>query len=615
MIGIEKTQGLRRTYLHYILILFLSLLFVTLAVVQVSLVATTSIYRDQISVTLGQIHNTLALHTADGALTRANIQELIHGIVSNTSTRVTLIDWDGTVLADTQANPQDMDNHRFRPEIQDAYSTGNGSSIRFSNTIELDQLYYAERISLAIANIDSKYILLRVSIPLSGVVRTRNALIRTILLISIPTMLLSLFLAILEIRRINKPVAQIVEAAKSYQEGNLQVSLSILRPWEFAQIAWSMKSMATDLIKSLETARAQRDEINTLLQAIQEPVILVDDMQRILQVNEKALQLAGKSDIRVQGIQLLTVLRNSELASLLDRAIDTGSPQLDSISFFSDEERWYLCRILPIPGADQENRFLIMLYDETDRRRSEQQRRDFISNAAHELRTPLTVLRGYIEGLNDSSGSPQEHGNDLAPVLLSQTKRLEHTLENLFSLVRVWQSPRGFDCIPVQPILQRVLMSQKARSDERQVTLKGPETSGSLPQNSIQVFAQGELIELALSHLIRNAIEASPPGGTVRIWTETGTQTVDIVVHDEGAGIEPRDQDSIFQEFYRTPRDRPRYPGSGMGLTIVREIAALHRGRISLQSHPGHGSQFVLTLPKDKLGKTQGTNSGRGKQT
>ncbi|KGE73607.1 ATP-binding protein [Spirochaeta lutea] len=615
MIGIEKTQGLRRTYLHYILILFLSLLFVTLAVVQVSLVATTSIYRDQISVTLGQIHNTLALHTADGALTRANIQELIHGIVSNTSTRVTLIDWDGTVLADTQANPQDMDNHRFRPEIQDAYSTGNGSSIRFSNTIELDQLYYAERISLAIANIDSKYILLRVSIPLSGVVRTRNALIRTILLISIPTMLLSLFLAILEIRRINKPVAQIVEAAKSYQEGNLQVSLSILRPWEFAQIAWSMKSMATDLIKSLETARAQRDEINTLLQAIQEPVILVDDMQRILQVNEKALQLAGKSDIRVQGIQLLTVLRNSELASLLDRAIDTGSPQLDSISFFSDEERWYLCRILPIPGADQENRFLIMLYDETDRRRSEQQRRDFISNAAHELRTPLTVLRGYIEGLNDSSGSPQEHGNDLAPVLLSQTKRLEHTLENLFSLVRVWQSPMGFDCIPVQPILQRVLMSQKARSDERQVTLKGPETSGSLPQNSIQVFAQGELIELALSHLIRNAIEASPPGGTVRIWTETGTQTVDIVVHDEGAGIEPRDQDSIFQEFYRTPRDRPRYPGSGMGLTIVREIAALHRGRISLQSHPGHGSQFVLTLPKDKLGKTQGTNSGRGKQT
>ena len=224
--------------------------------------------------------------------------------------------------------------------------------------------------------------------------------------------------------------------------------------------------------------------------------------------------------------------------------------------------------------------------------RTEQQRQELIGNVAHELRTPLTIIKGYMEGLID--GIVPADAATFA-LVREEADRLSRLVQDLQDLSRLEESGVNLDMrtAPISEIVDGVVRRMRPQFEARDVAL-----NAAVPHTLPLVRADVDRMQQVLLNLLANALQYTPPGGTVCIDAAAQGGGVAITVTDSGIGIAPEHLSHVFTRFYRVDKSRSRAAGgTGIGLTIARRLAEAHGGGIDVESTPGRGSRFTVTLP------------------
>ncbi len=529
----------------------------------------------------------------DGAFDPDSAQEILSLVSRDGVRRTTLIAADGTVLYDSHADTSTMENHAARPEIITARdSVGTVTQTRRSATTGDNTLYAVT----ALRNDDGH---IAAFVRVGGSVeqldhRSRDALTAlatSAVLILIATALMSLVI----VRRILRPLGTIERAARRFAMGELDHRISVQAPEEISAVAETLNGMAAELSGTISAIREQRNELEAVLSAMVEGVIVVDDSLRIRSINEAAARLFQREPRGHDHRTLIEYLRNSELDAFAAEVLERNSTLERTIILYQRGPINLQVHgsVLRSREADRTG-VLLVLNDITRLKRLEDIRRDFVANVSHELRTPITSVMGFLETLRDGAWKDPQRATHFLDIVSTHANRLNLIIEDLLSLSRL-ESHEGEiarTACHVEDVLARVSEACNQLALQREVSVE------QTIEGEAAVLVNANLLEQALINLVSNAIKFSPHGGRVEVRCLQASDRIRISVEDHGPGIPYRDLNRIFERFYRVDRARSRdLGGTGLGLAIVKHIAIAHGGEVSVESVEGQGSCFVLDIP------------------
>jgi two-component system phosphate regulon sensor histidine kinase PhoR len=258
-------------------------------------------------------------------------------------------------------------------------------------------------------------------------------------------------------------------------------------------------------------------------------------------------------------------------------------------------QRYLEVHLVRLEGRGPQAGAVAVMHDVSERRRTEQMRRDFVANTSHELRTPLAAIRGAAETLRDGALNSPEHAQGFLEMILRQSLRLERLGQDLLTLASLESAEVAArkEAVLLAGVASAALATAKPLAEQR-----GIQIAAQLPSQPLTVEADARQLELALLNLMDNAIKYNSPGGKVALaLTRSGEEAV-LSVTDTGPGIPAEHLPRIFERFYRVDKNRSREQGgTGLGLAIVKHVAQAHGGRVEVKSRVGQGSQFSLILP------------------
>jgi two-component system phosphate regulon sensor histidine kinase PhoR len=239
---------------------------------------------------------------------------------------------------------------------------------------------------------------------------------------------------------------------------------------------------------------------------------------------------------------------------------------------------------------------LIVLHDVTRLKKLENMRRDFVANVSHEIKTPITAIKGFTETLHDGAIKNPKDAVRFLKIIDRHVDRLEAIIEDLLSLSRIEGEEKNREIELKEGSIGEVLKAAQqichAKSAEKNIRVLLNCDEG------LAAKINAPLLEQAIVNLLDNAVKYTGEGGTIILEGHQEGNEVVINVIDQGCGIEKEHLPRIFERFYRADRARSRQMGgTGLGLAIVKHIIQAHRGRVSVESTPGNGSAFTITLP------------------
>ena len=433
----------------------------------------------------------------------------------------------------------------------------------------------------------------RLARPLTEVDLALGQMRRNLFLASGLTLLVAVFVSSIAARKLSSGVLALTRAARRLASGDLDVRTRPKGRDEVAELGRALDQLATNLKDALAELRTERDRMSRVLDGMREGVLLLDEQGKVELVNpalREMLLLGGD----VLGKTALETVRNAELKRILDSAADGGTPASGEVELGEIRPRQLLVHAIRLP--DELGGLLAVFVDVTDLRRLESLRRDFVANVSHELRTPITAVRTAAETLRGAVASGTDAALTFVDIIERNAGRLQRLVEDLLDLSRIEarEVRLSLEPVDVRTVVEHVMGSLRPHAERRHVRLVNEVEAGAHP-----VRAARDALEQVLVNLIDNAIKYGKEHGTVRVQVEGGTRTVRIVVTDEGPGVEEKHLPRLFERFYRVDAGRSReLGGTGLGLSIVKHLAEAMAGSVSVESTPGVGSRFSVTLPR-----------------
>ena len=225
-------------------------------------------------------------------------------------------------------------------------------------------------------------------------------------------------------------------------------------------------------------------------------------------------------------------------------------------------------------------------------RQSEEFKSTLLDAVAHEFKTPLTSIKAAATALLCAPASLPEEERELLTVVNEEVDHLGRLVTEATQTARIEAGKMGLSkgLHSIEGLVSAALAQMKPAVEGRSVAL-------SLPPDLPSISVDGELMVRVIRQLVDNAVKYSPPATPISIEARKEGDTVTLAVIDQGPGIRAAEQARVFEKFYRSPADRPKMPGSGMGLNIAREIVRAHGGKIWVESSPGTGSRFCVSIP------------------
>src|SRR3990167_2853204 len=420
-----------------------------------------------------------------------------------------------------------------------------------------------------------------------------------ILMITIQTVIVS-YLYSLEVKKFKNSIEK---AGKTI----LNTDVGMNRNTDIEDLAKTFDTLLNEVQEKESLLTKKENEMETMLQALTEGVVALDQNMRILVFNKMAETLTGLTMkaaigkhldevIYVYGgeerIILSNYVQNTEELATIHREkrlqIRSQTGMIYFISLF----------IAPISlSVSQNHGYILTIYDETNQRALEEMKLDFVSMAAHELRTPLTVIRGYAELLNS------EIGDKLSPEHQEHLHRLSYNASNLGilidNLLNVSRIERGSYKIEPVPVDLLSLVRNTVTDMVDQANSKGQKLIFTEPDEKVPlVLADQSRINQVLTNLITNAITYTPVGESITVSISRKDSFVGVTVKDTGIGIPKEALSKLFTKFFRVSSVLEQgSKGTGLGLFISKSIIAMHGGEINVESEVGKGSTFSFTLP------------------
>ncbi len=245
------------------------------------------------------------------------------------------------------------------------------------------------------------------------------------------------------------------------------------------------------------------------------------------------------------------------------------------------------------PGA------VVVIDDTTDVRRAERMRQDFVANASHELKTPLAVIKSTVETLLDGAAEDPEARAGFLEQVDREADRLADLIKDMLSLARIESGALGLEprVVKLDKAITDCMERHHPRADTKTLTLveKPPADAPA----DVAAWADPDALRQVMDNLVDNAIKYTPNGGRITVRWGATADTVSFEVEDTGVGIPEADVNRVFERFYRVDKARDRAQGStGLGLSIVKHLLQAMRGQVRVNSKPGKGTTFRVTLPR-----------------
>jgi two-component system phosphate regulon sensor histidine kinase PhoR len=505
-----------------------------------------------------------------------SLDAVLKRLGNRVAVRFTVVAPDGRVLGDSREQPGLMEDHSARPELIAAFRGGVGASTRFSRTLNSDMLYVAvplERDGQVVAAV-------RAAVMMGAV----NALLRRlgteVVAVTGLLVLLALVLSLFVARDIARPVGRLVRAARRVGSGDLDVRVPAGRDDELGELSAGFNDMVTRLRALVAGEKDRKEKLDKIIGAMREGLVVLDRDGRVTLANSSFVGIAGGE--RPEGSFLWEVVRESTLAELVLASDDETASA--TVRFGG---RTFLCSATRLASSRET---VITFHDVTEIERMAAVKRDLVVNASHELRTPLTAIKGFLETLAETlTGDERRY----VEVISRHTERLISIVRDLLVLSQVEEGPK-LDIVPVDlgRVATDVLRIFERRAQEKGLEL-GLEVEPGLPPAAGDEFH----LEQVLVNLVDNAVKYTD-AGHVRVRLGREGDRVRLVVEDTGIGIAADQVPRLFERFFVTDKARSRkLGGTGLGLAIVKHIVAQHNGAVEVESEPGRGSRFSVTLP------------------
>ena len=344
-------------------------------------------------------------------------------------------------------------------------------------------------------------------------------------------------------------------------------------------------------------------EIAPILDAMPLPLIQIDRRGVIARANSAAR--AAFPGCR-EGMAISGVIRAPDILQAIDTVLSSRRMRVIDLVERVPVERSYAVTISPLPDGGSEGA-IILAVDTSEARRVEAARVDFVANASHELRTPLASILGFVETLEGPARDDAAARGRFLGIIRQQAQRMARLVEDLLSLSRIEMRAhiRPTDPVDLGLLLRQLADSLGGIARERKVQLvmQWPEGTDAMVTGD-----RDELMRL-FENLIENAIKYGQSGGKVDITMvrREGAGDLTVSVRDYGPGIAPEHLPRLTERFYRADVQESRIlGGTGLGLALVKHIASRHGARLAIESEPGQGAKFSITLPYRNLqGKTK----------
>ena len=504
--------------------------------------------------------------------------------------RVTVITESGKVLADSQSDPQTMENHAGRPEIRAAFVSGNGQSIRHSVTINRDLLYYAVRLSAA----NGPSMVLRFALPVQTVDEELREFRRRLWLASLVMLLVTGMVSLLISRSFSTRVERLTEFSRRVAEGDFRPIEADRSGDAMEALAASLNETAARLDRTIRTLTEERNLSSAILASMVEGVAVVNASERLLFANQGFAEILGLDVPPQSGSALLEVVRQTELIEAV-RQVLKGEPRVQAEIVTGTLRQHFFAVTVASVRAAETSGAVIVLHDITGLRRLERVRRDFVANVSHEFKTPLTAIQGFAETLLAGALDDPQNRIRFLEIILEHSRRLARLTEDLLKLSKM-------DADRLELEIRRLSVSQFVEScietAQRPAKEKDLNLSVKLPERLPDIAADRPRLTEVLQNLLDNAIQYTPSGGQIRVSAAANGNEVTFTVSDTGIGIPRSDQPRIFERFYRVDVARSReVGGTGLGLAIAKHLVEAQGGRIWVESEVGRGSQFHFTVP------------------
>lgn len=475
--------------------------------------------------------------------------------------RITLISPDGTVLYDSVARADAMENHLSREEVAQALREGTGKSSHYSSTVLKKNLYYALRLDdgnvLRLSREQSSLgaMLLNMAWPIAATVAG--------------LLLLAAGLSVRLARQITQPI-------------------NAISPDDPQDVYPELQPLTQRLRQQRETIRNQMDELSrrmrefsAMTENMSEGFLLIDLRGHVLTENHSASMLLptdADNIAKCSQRELCQAAQQALTGQRCERLLQQGERTLSVIAS-------------PVLESGQVTGAVVLTLDVTEREQREKLRREFSANVSHELKTPLTSISGFAE-LMSQGLVPPDKVREFSFDIQKECTRLTNLVEDIIDLSRLEEGgDMTWEDIDLYTLCDDVLQNLEPVAKRQAVTLR-------LAGESLQVRGVYQVLREMIYNLCDNAIKYNRSGGSVTVTVARSAGRASVAVADTGIGIPYEDQSRVFERFYRVDKSHSRaIGGTGLGLSIVKHAAALHGAEIKLQSQPEDGTIITVLFP------------------
>ena len=516
----------------------------------------------------------------------AALDSLVDELGDRLGIRVTLISREGTVLADSEENPDSMENHRTRPEVICAFSGQVGTSSRESATLGREMLYVA----VPVWSGDSIPAVVRTSLFFSEQRQMLKDVFVDIAIVMAVILVAGLITAWLISRSIASPIRGIADATRRVGEGDYSIRLAPCSISELNSLASDVNGMIVRTDELIQELSGKNASLDAIIGSIVGGLIVLDSEGTVITANRSFRTMAGAGD-RDEGAGYLSFVTDMEFSDLIGRVLREGVQSGE----VSTGGRVYSAKAAGIPETGQ---YVITFRDITEIVETVRMKKEFAANASHELRTPLTAIKGYSETMLESmSGDDRKY----MKTILRNADRLIRIVDDMRILSELEHPMTTLDLsdVDLDELIVDTVDLFRARAEE-----KGLELVVQNEEDLPNIRADRFRIEQVLINLVENAIKYTREG-SVTVMSGARGGFVTVVVSDTGVGIGEEHLHRLFERFYVVDKARSRSRGgTGLGLAIVKHIVTLHGGWVRVTSTPGSGSMFTVGLPRKPSGSS-----------
>ena len=483
--------------------------------------------------------------------------------------RITWVSSDGTVLADTEAVAEELENHADRKDIADALENGKGTSSRYSDTLMQKTLYYAEKLD------DGT--ILRVSTTQNSVVIILLGLLQPLIIIIVLALIISIFLSYRLSKAIIKPINELdldnPAANETYEE---------LTP-----LLKKMSAQKKTIDRQIKEAEQKQEEFKLITENMSEGLLVIDKDSNVLSYNQAAVRLLEISDVKSGSV--LAFNRSKGFRSVVVKALSGERAESD----ISHDENTYNLIANPVYENEKIIGAVIVIIDITESMKHEQLRQEFTSNVSHELKTPLTSISGFAEMMK-SGGTPDETVIDFSTSIYDEAQRLITLVSDIMKISELDEGVIPFEKeqVDLRELSKDIIKRLAPVANKRNITL-------NVIGDTAYVSGTKKILDEMIYNLCDNAIKYNKENGTVDVIINESKSKVNLTVRDTGIGIPQGEQSRVFERFYRVDKSHSKLVGgTGLGLAIVKHGAAYHDADVFLESTDGKGTSVIISFRK-----------------